>query len=368
MCSSRTRERPSNSQTSVWPPRQKPLRITGAAQHFTCRQVSSTKRPTRSCRPQSTCFASLLSTLLPQTQPLTFSSFPTLECLEHTSNRSSYYCAPNDVWSLGVILVNLTCGRNPWKQASFEDSTYRAYTRNPEFLKTILPVSDELNDILGRIFTRDPAMRITMPELMEAIRACPQFTYQAGLAPPSPPATPPAKEPPYATESGINTSGVSGYEPADAGPPSPASSCSSTSDMSLSRQSSGCTSLSCDSEDGVDPSERPDLPMEDAVPRPPNISTVPIHVEPQRILEYASHHILSQPCLPQIIPQPTHTRAPMAIPAQPPNNCGQPVFQMFPIQFWNTFKLHVPILGQTVFNHYQAAPLHSQFGFPVTGY
>ncbi|KAK4112043.1 Pkinase-domain-containing protein [Canariomyces notabilis] len=100
------------------------------------------------------------------------------ECLDHSSRSPFYYCAPNDVWSLGVILVNLTCGRNPWKQASFEDSTYRAYTRSQDFLKTILPVSDELNDILGRIFTRDPHQRITLAELRARIRDCHRFTEQ----------------------------------------------------------------------------------------------------------------------------------------------------------------------------------------------
>jgi serine/threonine protein kinase len=104
-----------------------------------------------------------------------------------------YFCAPNDVWSLGVILVNLTCGRNPWKQASFEDSTYHAFTRNSDFLKTILPLSDELNDILGRIFTRNPKQRITLPELRTRILACPSFTVstvsepQALLSPPASP-------------------------------------------------------------------------------------------------------------------------------------------------------------------------------------
>lgn len=83
--------------------------------------------------------------------------------------------------------MNLTCGRNPWKQASFEDSTYRAFTRSQDFLKTILPLSDELNDILGRIFTRNPDERITLPELRRSILACPRFTVPA---PPSPPATP----------------------------------------------------------------------------------------------------------------------------------------------------------------------------------
>ncbi|ORY66010.1 Ran1-like protein kinase [Pseudomassariella vexata] len=116
------------------------------------------------------------------------------ECLDPSSQRPFYFCAPNDVWSLGVILVNLTCGRNPWKQASFEDSTYHAFTRNPDFLKTILPLSDELNDILGRIFTRNPDQRITLPELKSSILACSRFTILAtGAAqqlPLSPPASP----------------------------------------------------------------------------------------------------------------------------------------------------------------------------------
>ncbi|CAK7236197.1 Serine/threonine protein kinase [Sporothrix curviconia] len=98
------------------------------------------------------------------------------ECLGQNSKRPYYYCAPNDVWSLGVILVNLTCGRNPWKQASIEDSTYRAYARNPKFLKTILPLTDELDDILARIFAINPDQRITLPELKQRILACPRFT------------------------------------------------------------------------------------------------------------------------------------------------------------------------------------------------
>ncbi|KAI0443692.1 Pkinase-domain-containing protein [Xylaria telfairii] len=101
------------------------------------------------------------------------------ECLDPSSRRPFYYCAPNDVWSLGVILVNLTCGRNPWRQASFEDSTYRAFTRSQDFLRTILPLSDDLNNILGRIFTRNPDERITLPELRNRILACSKLTIPA---------------------------------------------------------------------------------------------------------------------------------------------------------------------------------------------
>ncbi|PQE17063.1 Ran1 kinase protein [Rutstroemia sp. NJR-2017a BBW] len=113
------------------------------------------------------------------------------ECLDQSSRRQKYRCAPNDVWSLGVILVNLTCGRNPWKQASTEDSTYRAFTRNPNFLKTILPLSDELNEILGMIFERDPSQRITVSELKHRIQTCSSFSQSPVPAheltpPPSP--------------------------------------------------------------------------------------------------------------------------------------------------------------------------------------
>ncbi|KAI1127922.1 kinase-like domain-containing protein [Nemania abortiva] len=113
------------------------------------------------------------------------------ECLDPSSWRPFYYCAPNDVWSLGVILVNLTCGRNPWRQASFEDSTYRAFTKSQDFLRTILPLSDDLNDILGRIFTRNPDERITLPELRNRILACSKLTTpvvpEAIITPPASP-------------------------------------------------------------------------------------------------------------------------------------------------------------------------------------
>lgn len=90
-------------------------------------------------------------------------------------------CGPNDVWSLGVILVNLTCGRNPWKEASTRDSTYRAYSEDKNFLKSILPLSDDLSDILGRIFEVCPQRRITLPELRNRIMACSRLT----VSPPS---------------------------------------------------------------------------------------------------------------------------------------------------------------------------------------
>lgn len=110
------------------------------------------------------------------------------ECQE-TPLRSSYYASgPNDVWSLGIILVNLTCGRNPWKRACMEDSTFRAYRNNPRFLSSILPLSSELDFILSRIFETDPRKRISIPELRTLILGCSRFTTTStGTRPPTPP-------------------------------------------------------------------------------------------------------------------------------------------------------------------------------------
>ncbi|KAF2458067.1 kinase-like domain-containing protein [Lineolata rhizophorae] len=99
------------------------------------------------------------------------------ECQQPSPKAFSCYAsAPNDVWSLGVILVNLTCGRNPWKRASLDDSTFRAFLRDPNFLKSILPLSPELNAILRRIFELNPAKRISLQELREAVIRCESLT------------------------------------------------------------------------------------------------------------------------------------------------------------------------------------------------
>ncbi|TKA49999.1 hypothetical protein B0A53_06536, partial [Rhodotorula sp. CCFEE 5036] len=89
---------------------------------------------------------------------------------------STYSTQHNDIWSLGVILVNLTCGRNPWKQACPSDETFCAYLGNPDFLRSILPISDHTNRILKRIFALNPQARISLAELRREIMAVRKFT------------------------------------------------------------------------------------------------------------------------------------------------------------------------------------------------
>ena len=99
--------------------------------------------------------------------------------------------------------MNLTCGRNPWKRASFEDSTFRAFMKDPKFLRTILPISLELDAILRRIFEFNPAKRATIPELREMILRCPAFTAtKSAVATPLP--SPPFSPVDYARDAAYN--------------------------------------------------------------------------------------------------------------------------------------------------------------------
>jgi len=262
------------------------------------------------------------------------------ECLDPSSRRPFYYCAPNDVWSLGVILVNLTCGRNPWKQASLEDSTYRAYTRNHTFLKTILPVSDELNGILARIFTRSPDQRITLAELRSQILACPRFTVPQGAAsmlPPSPPASPEPVVYVQCEEPTIEDEDDDDDEFDYDAPLSPASSDSMSDDGSTCSSDEGSQTSTCpsmddleedDDEDLIDdipeartpPPQLPSAAVEPAIfePEEPRIASHMAY-HPQQQLHHQQQYLHSYAVPPPVaVPQePFHHQQPMPMHFQP---------------------------------------------------
>ncbi|KAF8949763.1 hypothetical protein BGZ46_004958 [Entomortierella lignicola] len=102
--------------------------------------------------------------------------------LATTSETSSDFGAANDVWSLGVILINLVFGRNPWKQAWLKDETFAAYAENNDFLKTILPMSDELNEIVKSVFCLNPKMRTSLFDLATRVEACSSFITLANAS------------------------------------------------------------------------------------------------------------------------------------------------------------------------------------------
>ncbi len=90
--------------------------------------------------------------------------------------------AAGDVWSLGVILINLICTRNPWMKASLNDETYRTYLKDNSLLMRILPISSKMNKVLDKTFIRNPNKRISLYDLRQFIMDCDSFTVDGPLS------------------------------------------------------------------------------------------------------------------------------------------------------------------------------------------
>lgn len=236
-----------------------------------------------------------------------------VECHETPSRSSCYASGPNDIWSLGIVLVNLTCGRNPWKRASMEDSTFRAYRTNPNFLSSILPLSPELDAILSRIFECDPRKRIGISELRSLILRCPRFTTRSAAAPPTPPC-----EPRYLPEAPINTvpdflqsfdqCPVVQTVPNLPSPAYPVSIQSSTSSKGSSASDTGSTFSaisSCSSSSSCDSFIRMSKPLEPIQAPPPPQSQI------QQVSYYFKNNFPMDPIPRPIVPQPYLTAVPV---------------------------------------------------------
>lgn len=92
-----------------------------------------------------------------------------LECIGKEFDFRPYSPQTGDVWALGIILCNMIVGRNPWHYATTDDQCFLRFMANPEYLPSVLPISEAANQIFRRIFTFDPSSRITIPELRELI-------------------------------------------------------------------------------------------------------------------------------------------------------------------------------------------------------
>ncbi|CAE6471351.1 unnamed protein product [Rhizoctonia solani] len=91
----------------------------------------------------------------------------------------AYNTRANDVWTLGVVLVNLTTGRNPWEAASPLDATFKSYCDDPvNFLPSILPITPSANEVLIRVFEKDQKKRISIPELRDMVARVERWTLR----------------------------------------------------------------------------------------------------------------------------------------------------------------------------------------------
>ncbi|TFK23830.1 kinase-like protein, partial [Coprinopsis marcescibilis] len=82
----------------------------------------------------------------------------------------------NDIWSLGIILLNITTGRSPWNSATLDDPNFQAYLRDPYgFLPTVVPISSEFNEVLVRMLEVDWRERMKLRDIRHSIEELTTF-------------------------------------------------------------------------------------------------------------------------------------------------------------------------------------------------
>ncbi|KAI9297168.1 kinase-like protein, partial [Neoconidiobolus thromboides FSU 785] len=92
------------------------------------------------------------------------------------NKTNMYYCtSAADIWSLGIIFLNLCFGRNPWKRASTEDQAFLEYIFNPNLLKEMFPLSDYGHKLVTKMLCINPLRRITINELIKEVKSIPYF-------------------------------------------------------------------------------------------------------------------------------------------------------------------------------------------------
>ncbi|KAI5949666.1 SKS1 [Candida margitis] len=97
-----------------------------------------------------------------------------------TINESNSKYLPTlagDIWSLGVLFINITCSRNPWPIASFNDANSEVFINymlhnKKDILSSILPISAQFNRLLDSIFQLNPNDRIDLHTLYKEIIRC----------------------------------------------------------------------------------------------------------------------------------------------------------------------------------------------------
>lgn len=100
-----------------------------------------------------------------------------IECLRVGDCRlEAYSTKHNDIWALGVLLVNLICLHNPWNIASPSDEFFAQYLKNPDWIQEALPISTGAHDIVKNLLHRNPLCRMPLWKLRAAVLALDTFS------------------------------------------------------------------------------------------------------------------------------------------------------------------------------------------------
>ena len=98
--------------------------------------------------------------------PLSFA-----ECVGKVFGRARpYNYRISDIWSLGIIFINIAAARNPWGMATIDDGAFVEFLKQPDFLRTRFPLlSKEFERTIKSMLVLDPLYRIELSALRDNI-------------------------------------------------------------------------------------------------------------------------------------------------------------------------------------------------------
>ncbi|KAF9022501.1 kinase-like protein [Hymenopellis radicata] len=116
------------------------------------------------------------------------------ECIGSEYTTAYYYSEYNDIWSVGIILVNLVTDCFPWASAEEEDPLFRLYLDDPDSIAKTMPIriSAECNELFKCIFQVEPLRRISLSRLRMFIAQIETFFMESRIELPRP--SPPCKD------------------------------------------------------------------------------------------------------------------------------------------------------------------------------
>ncbi|KAJ7144717.1 kinase-like domain-containing protein [Mycena crocata] len=88
---------------------------------------------------------------------------------------SSYAPPKSDVWSLCIILINLVTGMTPWHNKRWNAFKADLASDSPAYLRTVVPISADLNALLIRCFNPEPSARPDLVHLRDAVPTLPSL-------------------------------------------------------------------------------------------------------------------------------------------------------------------------------------------------
>ena len=84
-------------------------------------------------------------------------------------SKDIVYPSLADIWSLGIILINMVTGRPPWDVAHVSDVHFRAFLDDEDYLYNAFPISRALNEVLKWTLHPNPMGRLQIPQIRRAI-------------------------------------------------------------------------------------------------------------------------------------------------------------------------------------------------------